>query len=205
MLAGLAICNSNSQGLTFTNRDDHKLSNISEPMNANLGFSLSQQIKPEISGSEVIDLLYSRFGNQLPQAQGGDSIIIKKNRYYYQGRPLKSVPAISKVLKPDREAYTKNQTSWAVQIIAVPFAFIGGALIGFSLGSSTMVKETKTKLIIIGAGCVVVAIPLAMVSDKMRRDAIKIYNRNLNKTSFYPEKELRIELMGGGIGLNLRF
>lgn len=184
MLAITALCNSYSQGYSYSESDKSQTLTISELTDSNL-----------YQGTISI--------NSIPQ--GTDSILVVKNRFYYQGKPLRTVMEINKIMKPNREAYTKHQTAWAVQFFAAPFAVIGGALIGFGLATDDFDKQTKTKVIIIGATSAAVGISLGFVADKLRRESIKIYNRDLGKTSFYPEKELKIKLMANGIGVNYRF
>jgi hypothetical protein len=184
LLAASALCNSYSQGFSYSERNQSETLTISELTESNP---------------------YQGTFNTNPIPQGTDSILMIKHRYYYQGKPIKTVMEINKIMKPNREAFTKNQTAWAFQFMGAPFAVIGGALMGFGLATDDFDKKTKTKIILIGASGAVVGISLALVSDKLRRDAIKIYNRDLGKTSFYPEKELKIKLMANGIGVNYRF
>lgn len=180
-----SLCNSYSQGYSYSESDKSQALTISE---------LSQS-NP-----------YQETYNTESIPQGTDSILMKKSRYYYQGKPIKTVMEINRIMKPNREAFTKHQTAWLFQCMAAPCAVFGGFFIGGAIGKSIGSGEkVNMKMVGIGAGLVAVGIPLAIISDKMRRESIRIYNRDLGKTSLYPEKELKIKLMANGIGVNYRF
>ncbi len=82
----------------------------------------------------------------------------------------------------------------------------GGALIGFPIGQSLGGGDANWTLAGIGAGLIVVAIPISSSANKKAKQAVELYNSSLNLTSYYQFKpEFQIIANAKGIGLTMNF
>ena len=82
----------------------------------------------------------------------------------------------------------------------------GGALIGFPIGQSIGGGDANWTLAGVGAGLIVVAIPISSSANKKAKQAVELYNSSLNSTSYYEFKpEFQIIANGNGIGLTMNF
>ena len=57
----------------------------------------------------------------------------------------------------------------------------------------------------IGAGLIVVSIPITQSLNKKEKKAVEKYNGGLQTSSFWDKNELKLSLTGNGIGLTLNF
>jgi hypothetical protein len=182
LLTILLSSHSNSQGLTCENRDNNQILSISKTTN----LKLSQP-------------LYGQVGVQ----QGNDSIVQIKYRYYYHGLRARN-KVLSGLMKTNREANVKFQNYVVLNIVSVPpvaaslFFYLYADMHDFD-------KKTKNTLYGLSAGCFVGSIVISGIAGSMMVKAINIYNRDLDKTSFNPKKEIKVQLMANGIGVNYRF
>jgi len=182
-LTVISVSRLTSQGLTWENRDNNQILQISETTNPDL-----TQSSFDLAGVQ----------------QESDSIFIKKSRYYYHGHPVRNKEFFA-LMKTNREANVKFQGSFALRVVGA-FPTTGGSfLIGYSLGNGELDKESKNNLIWIGAGCWAVGFTFMAISGVMQKKAVEIYNQGLNKTSYYPKSEVRFGFVGNGIGMNYRF
>lgn len=139
-----------------------------------------------------------------PVPQRVDSLEIRKNAIYYQGR-IATTLQLCRIMKPNREASVKVQGAVALRVVSSIAAGVGGFCLGYSIGNRQMTKEQKKGFIWTGVGCLAVAFPVAFVSDHMMKDAVKIYNKGLRETSYVPRPDIRIEFAATGAGVKIRF
>jgi hypothetical protein len=84
--------------------------------------------------------------------------------------------------------------------------YVGGFLVGYPLGTALSGGQANWTLAAIGAGILVVAIPIASSANKNIKQAVDIYNSSLNQTSYkQPDYELKLGLHPNGLGLTLNF
>jgi len=57
----------------------------------------------------------------------------------------------------------------------------------------------------IGAGLIVVSIPISQSFNKKAKQAVDTYNGGLQTSSFWDKNELKLTMTGNGIGLTLNF
>jgi hypothetical protein len=128
-----------------------------------------------------------------------------KNKYY------KGVWHVSKekaygYLRENGEAYNFVVKGEKLQKIGTGAAFIGGALIGYSVGSAAGgAEDPKWFLAGIGGGLVLLAIPIYSTANKKIQTGVEIYNEGL-ETGYLPEKKFidKISLVGSEYGIGLR-
>lgn len=77
-----------------------------------------------------------------------------------------------------------------------------GSFIGTAIGGG----DANWTLAGIGAGLVILGIPISSSANKKTKQAVELYNSSLNSTSFYETKPtLKIIANGNGIGLSMNF
>jgi len=137
-----------------------------------------------------------------------DSITAKKvfgGYEYYRGFRRLNVYQLAKAMKPNELAYEqikKAQTSYAAALV---FSYAGGFMIGYPVGTAIAGGEPNWALAGIGAGLIVVAIPLNRSFDKKARQAIDTFNEGLESDSFWDRSELKLSMTENGLGLILSF
>ena len=138
-----------------------------------------------------------------------DSITVKKvfgGYQFRQGDKLLSLNQLSKVLKTNDEAWDQYKSAQANSTLALIFGCAGGFLIGRPIGTAIAGGEPNWALAGIGAGLVIVAIPIATGFNTKAKQAVQTYNSGLRKTSgFRDNNQLKLSLTGYGIGFALRF
>lgn len=87
------------------------------------------------------------------------------------------------------------------------FAVAGGALVGYPVGTAIGGGDPEWVLAGIGAGCIAVAIPLAIIGNKRcnGRFAAEVKNNGNNYALRKPAKQIQLASTGNGIGLQLNF
>jgi len=182
-LTVISVSRLTSQGLTWENRDNYQILQISATTNLTL----------TLPAFELAGVL-----------QENDSILLIKSRYYYHGLRAKH-KVLSGLMKMNREANVKFQNNVILNIVSIPVFLISGFCGTYASGEKTLEKQSKNILYGISAGCFVAGLALESIAGNMKLNAIKIYNQGLNKTSYYPQKEVKIGFVGNGIGVNYRF
>ena len=111
-----------------------------------------------------------------------------------------------KTMKSNQQAFKLIKKAQLNNTLASITGFIGGGLIGWTIGTAIVGGDTNWSLAGIGAGIVVIGIPISLNSDKKAKQAVELYNSSLNSSSFYEFKpEFKIIASGNGIGLSMNF
>lgn len=125
--------------------------------------------------------------------------------FYEDGNKLPLNELIEKV-ESNAEVLHLVRSAKSKSIFATVISFSGGALIGWPIGDAISGGDPNWVLAGIGAGLVIVAIPLGASANKDANKAVELYNATLNATSLYEFKpEYQIIANGTGIGLAMRF
>ena len=82
---------------------------------------------------------------------------------------------------------------------------VGGFMVGWPIGTAIGGGEPNWIMAGIGAGLIVVAIPLSQNYNKKAKQAVDTYNIGLMTSSLWDKSELRLSMTGNGVGLTLRF
>jgi len=80
----------------------------------------------------------------------------------------------------------------------------GGFLIGYPIGTAIAGGNANWTLAAVGAGLLVVAIPLISGYNKHAINAVNIYNRGL-RSSINPASSLNLRFTANGAGLRISF
>lgn len=138
-----------------------------------------------------------------------DSISMEKGfggYVFYQGdQKLKNVTQLANVMKSNPEAHSQILSAKSSYNTALVLGGVGGAFIGWPLGTALGGGEPNWALAGIGAGLVVVSIPLTQSFNKKAIQAVQTFNSGARTSSFWDEKELNLTNTNNGIGLTLTF
>lgn len=108
-------------------------------------------------------------------------------------------------MKSDEQAYKEIKAAQSTNVLATVVAVAGGALVGWPIGTAIGGGDPKWVLAGIGAGLIVVSIPISQKFNKQAKNAVDLYNGGLNANAFWDKAELRFAFSGNGIGLTLGF
>ncbi|MBN2482400.1 MAG: hypothetical protein JXB19_11710 [Bacteroidales bacterium] len=135
-----------------------------------------------------------------------DSITMQKafgGYRLYQGDQSLNMSQLVKIMEPNEQAYKEIKAAQSNITIASIFALAGGAMIGWPLGTAIGGGEPNWALAGIGAGLVIISIPIASKCNKQIKTAVDIYNRGLKTSSFWHKTEFRFVMTGNGFGFRL--
>lgn len=109
---------------------------------------------------------------------------------------LKVNPTASVLIKKAR-----NKTNFSSVL-----GLFGGICIGLPVGQAIGGGESNWALAGLGAGLIVVGIPVASSANKQAKEAVEIYNSSLKaNTWLYHAPQLELIGNGSGLGLSIRF
>lgn len=137
-----------------------------------------------------------------------DSITMKKvfgGYQFYQGERLLKMSELTSTMVLNNEAYKQIKSAQSTYTMATIFSYAGGFLVGWPLGTAIGGGEPNWTLAAIGAGLIVVTIPITQSFNKKAKQAVDTYNGGLQTSSFWDRNELNLSLTGNGIGLTLNF
>ncbi len=137
-----------------------------------------------------------------------DSITMKKvfgGYQFYQGERLLKMSDLTITMVLNNEAYKQIKSARSAYTMASILSYAGGFLVGWPLGTAIGGGEPNWTLAGIGAGLIVVSIPITQSFNKKAKQAVDTYNGGLQTSSFWDKNELNLSLTGNGIGLTLNF
>ncbi len=136
-----------------------------------------------------------------------DSIVlqkIKKTWYYsFKGKIINNKD-LKEILQSNNQATKIFKQSKRTGFISSVLALLGGACISVPIGNLLNGDKADWSPAAIGAGLVLIALPIVIQSEKQEDKAINTYNRGIKKSSMI-RKELKIDLTNHGIGLCIKF
>ena len=132
-----------------------------------------------------------------------DTIEIKKSGFLLNGKQLKpkQLLEITKSNAISFDYMQKAQKNWVPASI---LGAIGGGLVGFPLGSVIAGGKMNWTLLGVGAGLIVVSLPLSSAYFKYAKKAVLEYNQGLQKTG-YNKVFLQSTISANGIGIKATF
>jgi hypothetical protein len=137
-----------------------------------------------------------------------DSISMKKvfgGYQFYQGQQRLNMSQLVKTMKPNDLAYRQIKSAQSTYTVAAIIGGVGGFMVGFPIGTALGGGEPNWTMAGIGAGLIVVSIPITQSFNKKAKLAVKSYNGGLQTSSFRDKSELKLSLKGNEIGLTLIF
>lgn len=125
--------------------------------------------------------------------------------FAHNGESLK-LNQVLEVMKPNPEAYKLMRSAKSSYDFSSFLGFTGGALIGWPLGTAVGGGDPNWALAGIGAGLILVAIPITSGFKKKASEAVSAFNQGSTSASLNNYKS-RLEFASGknGIGFRLSF
>lgn len=137
-----------------------------------------------------------------------DSISAKKVFGGYQfsqgGKRLK-VNQLVNAMKPNEQAYNKIKSAKSTYTLATIIGGAGGFMVGYTIGTAIGGGDPNWVMAEIGAGLIVVSIPITLSYNKKAKEAVDTFNDGFKTSSYWNKSELKMTLTGNGIGFTLRF
>lgn len=137
-----------------------------------------------------------------------DSISIKKKSggyQFYQGKQRLKMNEVVKAMEPNGLAYTQIKSAKSTATLANIVGGVGGFLVGWPIGAAVAGGKPNWKMAGVGAGLIVVSIPISHSANKKTKQAVETYNGGLPTSSFWDKHELRLSLTENGVGLGFNF
>jgi hypothetical protein len=138
----------------------------------------------------------------------GQEITTKKSfggtQFFLDGNRL-TMPQLVKTMENNPEAYKQITSARSTNTFAAILSGAGGFMIGYPLGTALAGGYPNWLLAGIGAGLVVVSIPIAQKFNRQAQTAVDLYNQGLNGVSGYAKPEIYFGATDNGIGFRLYF
>jgi hypothetical protein len=137
-----------------------------------------------------------------------DSITMKKvfgGYQFYQGDKRLNMSKLVKTMQPNEQAYKEIKKAQSTYTLATIFGAAGGFMVGWSLGTALAGGDPNWALAGVGAGLIVVSIPISQKFNKQAKTAVNTFNGNLSTSSFWDKTEIRLVFSGNGVGFIMDF
>lgn len=137
-----------------------------------------------------------------------DSISMKKvfgGYQFYQGEKRLNMSQLVNSMKTNEQAYKRIKSAQSTYTMAMIFSYAGGFLVGWPIGTAIGGGEPNWTMAGIGAGLIVVSIPISQNFNKKAKQSVETYNGGLQTSSFWDKNELKLSMTGNCIGLTLNF
>lgn len=137
-----------------------------------------------------------------------DSITIKKvfgGYKFYKGDKKLEMSELVSIMQPNVQALKEIKTAQSAYTLATIIGGAGGAMVGWPLGTAIGGGKANWLLAGIGAGLIIVSIPISQSFNSHSKQAVSIYNNGLKTNSFWNKNELKFSFTENGIGLALKF
>ena len=109
-------------------------------------------------------------------------------------------------MEPNSEAHALIQSARSTNNIAVGLSAVGGGLIGWPIGSAIGGGDPQWILAGIGAGVILIAIPISISANKKSLKAFDLFNAGLTyQPPESPTSQWHLVSNGSGIGLSWQF
>jgi len=154
----------------------------------------------------IFELLLSTANYSFAQNQN-DSILIENNRIYKQNDVALRPKQLLEITEINPEAYKEMKIAKSNSDFSMVLGFAGGFMIGWTLGTVLGGGEPMWILGGVGAGLLVLTIPLATGYKKHAKNAVDIYNSGLNSPPNTANRKVNLDMgiTTNGFGLVMSF
>jgi hypothetical protein len=134
-----------------------------------------------------------------------DSIQVKKRLgpVFQQNGMTLTPNQLMTITKSNPDAYAEMKIANKNYIASLFFQIPGGFLIGYPIGTAIGGGDANWTMAAIGAGLVVIAIPLISGYNKHASNGVRIYNKGLKVSTIH--SSLSLGFSANGIGLRFKF
>lgn len=153
----------------------------------------------------VLIIVIALISTSLCNAQQIESEKVFGGYTYYQNGKALSMKSLIATME-NTEAFEVIKEAKSKNTLANILGGVGGFMIGYPLGTSIGGGDANWTLAGVGAGLIVIALPISSKANKKTKEAIDIYNTSLKTSSFhYFEPQFKMLANGKGIGLTMQF
>lgn len=112
---------------------------------------------------------------------------------------------VADLMKNNNEALALMKSAKSNRTWSTVLGVAGGGLIGYPIGASIGGGNAKWELAAVGAGLILVAIPIANGYNKKTRKAVELYNNGLTSSAYQFKPIFHLNLKGNSVGLTMNF
>ena len=151
-------------------------------------------------------LTLSFFSNSAFAQSRTDSIHVKQmlGPVFSKNGEVLRPKELLEITKSNPEAYKAMKKAKTNNDVGSVIGGIGGALVGFPLGTAVAGGKANWTVAAVGAGLIAVSIPFIIGYAKNARKAVNIYNSDLAQSQL-AKPELKFGLNSYGIGVKVTF
>ncbi|ASB49151.1 hypothetical protein [Alkalitalea saponilacus] len=156
----------------------------------------------------IISLFIVSFSLTFGQSAVTDSITVKRvfgGYQFIQGEKRLTMHQLVNAMETNELALQQIKSAQSSHNLATIVGAVGGFMVGWPIGAALGGGEPNWTMAGIGAGLIVVSIPITQSTNKKTIQAIETYNSGLQTSSFWDNKELKLAISEGGVGFILRF
>ncbi|MFA7326921.1 MAG: hypothetical protein WC121_09670 [Candidatus Kapaibacterium sp.] len=124
--------------------------------------------------------------------------------YTYEGKPI-NIRQIMSLMEKNSEEYELVSSAKSTAAFTNVMGFIGGALIGWPIGTYLGGGEPNWTLAAVGGAIVVINIPLAIGAQNKLTEGVRLHNEKQALTDNSRTYQLQFFATNNGIGLSLQF
>lgn len=126
-------------------------------------------------------------------------------KYTQNGQSL-TIGDMVRIMEPNEEALPVMKQARSNKTFAGILGFAGGFCIGYPIGQAIAGNDPVWTLAGVGAGLIIIAIPISNSANKKAKRAVGLYNASIGESSFH-YRSPQLELMTGdhGLGICVRF
>ena len=196
-----------SQDIIIRTNGDTVDCNITRIDSVNVYFSLyknGREIFTSLNKSQIQEIRHGSFS----ESNTPDSITMKKvfgGYKFYLGDRILNMSNLINTMRPNEQAYYEIKAAQSTYTIASIFSFAGGFLVGWPLGTAIAGGDPNWTLAGIGAGLIIISIPITQKFIKQTKGAVKTYNQGLQAGSLWNNTELKLSMTSYGAGIILKF
>lgn len=145
--------------------------------------------------------LITTFGQIIP-----DSITVKKvfgGYTFFQNEKRLNMNQLLKATETNEQAYRAMKEAKSTYTWATLVGGVGGFMAGWQLGTALAGGEPNWVMAGVGAGLIVVSIPISNKFNTQVKAAVEYFNSGLKQSSFWDKNELKFTITENGVGLTL--
>jgi hypothetical protein len=157
--------------------------------------------------SIFIILLIAGFAGVSGQASM-DTIVMQKvfgGYQFYQGSKRMNMSNLVKTMKPNEQAFQEIKAARTTYIFGNILAFAGGFMVGWPIGTAIGGGDPNWALAAVGAGLIIITIPIGQKFNKQARTAVNTFNKGVKTSSFWENIDFRFGFTGNGVGLTMSY
>ncbi|MBV2246387.1 MAG: hypothetical protein KUL83_04430 [Lentimicrobium sp.] len=150
----------------------------------------------------VVSMTYA-FGQSV-----SDSISARKvfgGYRFYQGDQRLNFYQLENIMKQDELAYQQIVAAKSTNSVSTVIGGIGGFMVGWTIGTAIGGGDPNWILAGMGAGLIVISIPITNSTIKKTKQAVDTYNAGLQASSLVNKWDFKFSMTGNGIGVILCF